>query len=96
MLPDRSPESCYKYIKRQFNTQNYQGVWSQEDVDKLLALVDKYGRKWKLIAKELNRTSDNVYDKYRSLGEEGLEDRVQKMWKIRELITFLTLIQEQS
>jgi hypothetical protein len=41
----------------------------------LLALVDKNGRKWKLIGRELGRTSDNVYDKYRSLGEEGLVSR---------------------
>ncbi len=72
VLPERSPESCYKFILRQFHTLNHQGPWTQEEVEKLLALVDKFGRKWKLIAKEMNRTSDNVYDKYRSLGEEGL------------------------
>ena len=96
VLPDRSPERCYKYIMRQFHTLNHQGPWSQDEIEKLLALVDKYGRKWKLIAKELNRTSDNVYDKYRSLGEEGLEERIKKMWKIRELVTFLSLIEAQS
>ena len=72
VLPERSPESCYKFILRQFHILNHQGPWTQEEVEKLLALVDKFGRKWKLIAKEMNRTSDNVYDKYRSLGEEGL------------------------
>jgi len=38
----------------------------------------------------LGRTSDNVYDKYRSLGEEGLEERVMGIWKISELVALLT------
>ena len=53
---------------REYNQMNHKGPWTQEEVDQLLALVDKFGRKWKMIGKQLNRTSDNVYDKYRSLG----------------------------
>ena len=75
---------------RQYNDLNHQGPWSQEDVDQLLALVDKIGRKWKMIGKEMGRTSDNVYDKYRSLGEEGHEERVKRVWKIQELVTLLS------
>ena len=69
VLPNRSPESCYKFVMREYNQMNHKGPWTQQEIDQLLALVDKYGRKWKMIGKELNRTSDNVYDKYRSLGE---------------------------
>lgn len=83
VLPNRSPASCYKFILREYSALNHKGAWSQEEVDSLLALVSKYGRRWKLIGKELNRTKDNVYDKYRSLGEEGFEDRVSNMWKVQ-------------
>jgi hypothetical protein len=65
--------SCYKFVTRNYNSLNHQGDWSLEEVDKLKSLVEKYGRQWTRIGKELGRTSDNVYDKYRSIGEEGLE-----------------------
>lgn len=69
VLPNRSPESCYKFVLRNFNSLNHQGNWTEEEVDKLKSLIEKYGRKWTLIGKELGRTSDNVYDKFRSMGE---------------------------
>jgi hypothetical protein len=75
---------------------NHKGAWTEEEVEQLLALVDKYGRKWKMISKELGRTSDNVYDKYRSLGEEAHEERVRKVWKIHELVALLSEVQNES
>lgn len=92
VLPTRSQESCYKYILRQFHTMNHKGDWTEEEVDQLLALIDKFGKKWKMIGKEMNRTSDNVYDKYRSLGDDVHGDRVKSIWKIHELLTLLTEI----
>lgn len=53
---------------RNFNELNHKGKWTAEDEQNLITLVQKYGRKWTLIGKKLRRTSDNVYDKYRSLG----------------------------
>jgi len=49
-----------------------------------------------MIGKELNRTSDNVYDKYRSLGEESFEERVKRTWRLNEIVTLLSEIQNQS
>lgn len=68
VLPNRSPMSCYKFVCRNYNSLNHQGEWTPQEVQKLTELVEKFGRKWTLIGKELGRTSDNVYDKYRSMG----------------------------
>jgi hypothetical protein len=73
VLPNRSPMSCYRFVLRSYNSFNHQGEWTPEDVERLLNLVAKYGRQWVRIGKEMGRTSDNVYDKYRSIGEEGTE-----------------------
>jgi hypothetical protein len=73
VLPNRSPMSCYKFVTRNYNSLNHQGEWAADEVERLRGLVEKYGRQWTRIGKEMGRTSDNVYDKYRSMGEEGLE-----------------------
>lgn len=33
-----------------------------------------------MISKELKRSSDNCYDKYRELGEDNMEERVKGIW----------------
>ena len=44
----------------------------------------------------MGRTSDNVYDKYRSIGEEGTEERVKSLWKFREIVTLLLEVEKQT
>ena len=68
ILPQRSIRSCYRFLKRQLDPSNYQGSWSEKEEEILLMLIDKYGRKWKMIAKELNRSAENIKDKYKQLG----------------------------
>ncbi len=95
-LPNRSPESCYKYLKRNFNSLNRKGKWTEEEVDKLKSLVEKYGRKWTMISKELKRSSDNCYDKFRELGDENLEERIKGIWKFAEVVELLKLIEKMT
>jgi hypothetical protein len=96
VLPYRSPMSCYRFVLRNYNSFNHQGEWTPEDVERLLNLVGKYGRQWVRIGKEMGRTSDNVYDKYRAIGEEGMEERVKSLWKFRELVVLLLEIEKQT
>lgn len=88
--------SCYRFVLRIYNSFNHQGEWTPEEVERLLNLVAKYGRQWVRIGKEMGRTSDNVYDKYRSIGEEGTEERVKSLWKFRELVTLLLEVERQT
>eukprot|EP00597_Dinobryon_sp_UTEXLB2267_P003739 CAMPEP_0170061834 /NCGR_PEP_ID=MMETSP0019_2-20121128/3265_1 /TAXON_ID=98059 /ORGANISM="Dinobryon sp., Strain UTEXLB2267" /LENGTH=510 /DNA_ID=CAMNT_0010267787 /DNA_START=233 /DNA_END=1762 /DNA_ORIENTATION=+ len=41
-------------------TQNQQRLWSKEEDDNLRVLVATYGRKWTLIAEEMNRSPEDV------------------------------------
>lgn len=69
-LENRTLMSSYKYLKRELHQHNRRGEWSQDEVEQLEALVQKHGRKWSFIAREMRRTAENVRDKFRELGEE--------------------------
>jgi hypothetical protein len=56
--------SCFKFIKRRFDTRNYKGKWTQEEEERLADLVDQHGRKWTKISKIIGRTPENVRDKF--------------------------------
>lgn len=69
ILPDRTLVSSYKFLKRELDTKNKGGEWTEDETNQLIELVEKVGRKWSLIAKEMHRSAENVRDKYRLIGE---------------------------
>jgi hypothetical protein len=50
VLPRRSIHSCFRFIKRRFNKNNYKGEWSKEEAEELLQWFDKLGPRWKQIS----------------------------------------------
>jgi hypothetical protein len=70
VLPRRSIQSCFRFVKRRFNRNNYKGEWTVEEAEELRVLYDKLGPKWKAIAEQLHRTAENVRDKMYSMSSE--------------------------
>lgn len=92
-IPWRSVQSSHNFIKRNFNDNNYKGRWTQGEIDKLVKLVTKFGKKWTLISQELDRTPNNVRDKYKELGAENHEERKKGIWAIKEISQLLKLVE---
>ncbi|CAK79394.1 unnamed protein product (macronuclear) [Paramecium tetraurelia] len=95
VLPERSVDSVYKFIKARFNPDNYQGHWTKEDEQHLLQLVNQFGRNYTQISKILNRTPQNIRDKYRQLGDHNHELR-ELVWTLGEAVHLLRLISKKN
>ena len=61
--------NSFKFLKRLLSHKNNNGPWTEAETDTLLSYIEKHGRKWAMIARKMNRTAENIRDKYRSLGE---------------------------
>ena len=58
-------------------------------------MVKEHGKKWTLISRAIGRTSENVRDKYRRLGEESKE-LGKEMWELSTLVQFLRFVQKST
>ena len=56
--------AVYQFLKRLYHPGNHRGAWNTEDDEALLREYQKYGPKWALIGKELNRLGTNCRDRY--------------------------------
>ncbi|CAD8088202.1 unnamed protein product [Paramecium sonneborni] len=95
VLPQRSVDSVYKFIKARFNPDNYQGHWTKEEEQHLIQLINQFGRNYTQISKVLNRTPQNIRDKYRQLGDHNHELREQ-IWTLGEAVHLLRLISKKN
>ncbi|CAD8166813.1 unnamed protein product [Paramecium pentaurelia] len=95
VLPERSVDSVYKFIKARFNPDNYQGHWTKEEEQHLLQLINQFGRNYTQISKILNRTPQNIRDKYRQLGDHNHELR-ELVWTLGEAVHLLRLISKKN
>lgn len=57
--------AVYRRVKRMYDTQNYRGKYSAEEVKKLKDLHAKHGRDWAAIGNQMGRSSDSVKDRCR-------------------------------
>ncbi len=94
-LPDRPVKSISDFIHRLLSPQNYKGVWSESEIQKLLYLYNIHGSKWKLISEELNRHPENVRDKWKNLFK--IKDPLTKpeinlFWNLANLLKLLKYI----
>lgn len=96
LLPNRSAQSCYRFLKRTFSNCNRKGKWTKEEEETLLEWVEREGRDWVYIGKMMGRSSDNVYDKYRSIGEGNASRRKKCSWTLKELVTLLKEVEARS
>jgi hypothetical protein len=67
VLPDRPIKSISDLIHRLLSPENYKGVWSESEIQKLLHLYNIHGSRWKIISEELQRHPENVRDKWKNL-----------------------------
>lgn len=74
------------FCQRKYNINNYKGHWSQEDEKALIYLVKEHGCKWTLISKMLQRTPENIRDKWRTLFKENAKEKVEKKCDLFSLI----------
>lgn len=92
-LPNRSVQSIHNFCHRKFNPFNYKGNWTNEEVENLIQLHKEHGAKWELIGKELERTANNVKDKFRQIGGKNFKSRV-KEFNLVLCLKLLKYIQE--
>ncbi|EAX97609.1 Myb-like DNA-binding domain containing protein [Trichomonas vaginalis G3] len=79
-MVSRNARQCRDRYKNYLSPNLNSSPWSQEDDAKLLQLVDFYGRKWSLIAKEFNgRTDINIKSRYALLMRQEERDKQKKM-----------------
>jgi hypothetical protein len=89
-LPMRTVQSVYRHGLRQLHPFS-RGPWSDDEVQSLLQLVTRMGKKWSTIQQTLGRTADSCRDKYREINSEYIKGR----WKENETELLLRLIREQ-
>ena len=91
-LPTWSVESIYKFCRRKFNIHNYQGTWTLADEQHLLQAVETYGHEWVKIGQLLNRTPENIWDKWWELGGKNSKSRKRGEWRLEEKLELIKLI----
>ncbi|EAX97611.1 Myb-like DNA-binding domain containing protein [Trichomonas vaginalis G3] len=78
-MVSRNARQCRDRYKNYLSPNLNSSPWSQEDDAKLLQLVDFYGRKWSLIAKEFNgRTDINIKSRYALLMRQEERDKQKR------------------
>jgi hypothetical protein len=88
-LPHRSVQSVYRHGLRQLHPFK-RGAWTEEEVEMLVDLVQRMGKKWASIQTKLNRSADSCRDKYREMSD----DYVKGRWKENETELLKRLIRE--
>ena len=92
-LYNRSVRSIKSFCERKYNINNYKGKWSKDDISKLQEYIKKIGYKWVEIGDLMNRTSFNVRDKWKEIGEKNFFNR-KKNWSFKETLKFIRLIED--
>jgi hypothetical protein len=88
-LPHRSVQSVYRHGLRQLHPFK-RGAWTEEEVEMLVDMVQRMGKKWASIQTKLNRSADSCRDKYREMSD----DYVKGRWKENETELLKRLIRE--
>mmetsp|Transcript_12358 Transcript_12358/g.13920 ORF Transcript_12358/g.13920 Transcript_12358/m.13920 type:complete len:424 (+) Transcript_12358:259-1530(+) len=76
VLPARTTQSIYRHGLRLMHPFK-RGAWSEEESQLLVKSVYTHGKKWSLIGKILNRSTESCRDKYRDYGDEYTRGRWQ-------------------
>jgi len=88
-LPHRSVQSVYRHGLRVLHPFR-RGIWTEDEINKLLELVTRYGKKWVHCQKTLNRSADACRDKYREFSDVYVKGR----WKEHETQELVRLIKD--
>ena len=71
-LPTRDSKQCRERYENQLSGKaTISKQWGEDDVNRLVELVEKFGRQWSRIADEMNRTAHAVKVKAINLNEKG-------------------------
>ncbi|CAD8097499.1 unnamed protein product [Paramecium sonneborni] len=95
-IPTRTVDSVYKLIRRKLDSKNRQGYWNKEEEAELIKYVQQYGRQWREISKHINRTPDNIRNKYNQIGEQNHLFRNKSFWTIQEFLILINNIHSLS
>jgi len=95
-LPERSIQSCHNLCRRKFNIKNYKGDWTLADEQTLVDFVTKYGHRWEELGDLLDRTANNVKDKWKQMGGENFDKKRSGHWKVEELLLLIKLIEKDQ
>ncbi|CAD8212956.1 unnamed protein product [Paramecium pentaurelia] len=95
-IPTRTVDSVYKLIRRSLDSKNRQGYWNKEEEAELIKCIQQYGRKWREISKYLNRTPDNIRNKYIQIGQHNHLFRNKQFWTIEEFLILMNNIHALS
>ena len=87
----RNPKQVYGFITRHYDPNNYKGKWSEDEKEKLSALVQAKGEKWKDIGLVLQRPGGACRDKWRTMRDKYVPGE----WSNEELTCLKQLVNEQ-
>lgn len=88
-LPKRSVQSINHMCHRLFSPFNNKGVWNREDEEKLIKLYEILGSRWKKIGELLERSSENVKDKWKNMHLKGkIKHKLLNLNETLELLSY--------
>ncbi|KAJ5095629.1 exosome complex exonuclease Rrp40 [Penicillium alfredii] len=92
ILPDRDRRSVYRFMRRHFQESGQKPhEWTEEQDKELIALFEKHGPKWALVAKMIGRSDDDVTQRWKNRLEH--RDTMRRgAWseaELRELLEFM-------
>lgn len=93
LIPDRDQRSIYRFMRRHFATGNTPHRWSPADDDELERLHRRIGPKWAQIAREMERTEDDVVQRWKNKVEHRSTMK-EGPWDEEEVKKLLDTIEE--
>lgn len=93
---NRTVKSIRDYIIRTVDNRNMKGSWTTSDEEKLRELVSIHGKKWSLIGKILERTEENVKDKYKEIGGDNYDIRQKTKISLSEAMKIIKYISQYT
>ncbi|KAI9034440.1 hypothetical protein DFJ74DRAFT_19325 [Hyaloraphidium curvatum] len=85
-LPDRTVESQYRAVQREFDVQNKKGKWTEDEDTVLRTLVVTMSKNWVEIAAQIGRTASGCADRWKVLERLDQEKNSGKWTPDEELL----------
>jgi hypothetical protein len=93
---NRTVKSIRDFIIRSVDNRNMKGKWTRPDEENLRELVSIHGKKWSLIGKILERTEENVKDKYKEIGGDNYDQRQRTRITLSEAMKIIKYISQYT
>ncbi|KAH8692978.1 hypothetical protein BGW36DRAFT_430718 [Talaromyces proteolyticus] len=84
IIPDRDRRSVLRFMRRHFQVGDGNRPWTNSEDNRLVRLHDKHGPKWSVISKEMERTQDDVVQRWKNKVEHR-STMITGLWNFAEM-----------